>query len=263
MIGWIGLLGTESSMSVISQQHYGEVIVVGNPIREKGIGVEGGPQLHGYQHCSNIYDALVSVVMNRHGKSETLICIRVDGLTTDEMEIFRCLSGITGVTAVAFSTMPQPVKLAEALRLGARETLTAGQLFTLLAERGEHAAVGGETEESALHENPKATGRHTMAGELGDRNIEMTKMAEKVVAEDLSRLVRLQIGQSRNRAKGEQPPGEKSESQDISSKKEPTQPIGPEPVERPALNADELEALLGGYSGETAKSVKNVNSQSA
>jgi hypothetical protein len=238
-------------MSLITQNPYTNVVVVADLAwKSRAIGQDGAEYAL-FRWYPNVYDALVSVMLNGHCRGPTLICIRVDALTTEEMGIFRCLAGMPDVTAVAFSTISQPAKLAQARQLGAKDTITVEQLMNWIHPEPAEVETDLDEGKSAPAAEVSTDQDHSKesAGNKVDpsyQDIELTKMAEKVVADDLSRLAQQQIGEFSG-SRPSQPEQKPSETPNAALPKASSEqkPTAKEPIQRPTLSPDELEALLG------------------
>jgi hypothetical protein len=249
-------------MSIITQNPYTNIVVVCDSAWKNQATRREGSDFATFRWYPNVYEALASMMLNGHSNGSTLMCIRVDALTTEEMGIFRCLAGMPDVTAVAFCAISQPVKLAQARQLGAKDTMTSEQLMEWL--RPVLAGVENDisegksvlsAEESATQQHSEETARSNM--DLSYRDTELTKIAEKVVAGDFSRLAQQQIGQfsGTRQVSTESEPPDKPVDQGQSTLSAPPaedpkrssqrKSSMTEPIQRPTLSPDELEALLG------------------
>jgi len=107
------------------------IIVAANPWQQR-IYLQIPPAGPKPSWCENVYAALANAIQMHQNHESAVICIMIDTLNREEMEIFSCLSALDGLTTVAFSTLELPQKMKQAQLLGANFTAQLADLQTIL-----------------------------------------------------------------------------------------------------------------------------------
>jgi hypothetical protein len=94
------------------------IIVAANQWQQK-IYQQIQPTLQQADWCENVYAVLTTAIQMHQKQESGMICIMVDTLCREEMEVFGCLAELDGLTTVAFSTLELHKKMTQAHMLGA------------------------------------------------------------------------------------------------------------------------------------------------
>ncbi len=114
------------------------LIACGTKVRDKIVQqlAEQDPLL-GLQWANNIYQAIAAAIVWQRQEIPVRVCVQVDTLDRQEMQVFRTLAQMESVSATAFSafSLSQDKKLAVAQRAGAMIIPDLSGLCDWLAEQ--------------------------------------------------------------------------------------------------------------------------------